>query len=121
MAKQLEIERKIKKLEEDYYAKKLKVTLIELKATRIALHNLITRRAEKDILFTKQIFFELANKPNTEPAYVKPFRWSLSGFNYLGIKITSQIKQLYAESLSKESERNTDKMEETSRLIFGQN
>lgn len=64
IAKQLEIERKIKRLEEDFYATKLEADLTELKATRIALHNLITRKAEKDILFTKQRFFELANKPN---------------------------------------------------------
>lgn len=64
VAKQLEIERKMKRLEEDYYVTKREVTLIELKATRIALHNLRTRKAEKDILFTKQKFFELANKPN---------------------------------------------------------
>lgn len=42
IAKQLEIEREIKKLEGDFYATKSEATLTELKATRIALHNLIT-------------------------------------------------------------------------------
>lgn len=30
----------------------------------------------------------LLNNNNTEPAYVKPFCWAPSGFNYLGGKIT---------------------------------
>uniref|UniRef100_A0A665UG82 Endonuclease/exonuclease/phosphatase domain-containing protein n=1 Tax=Echeneis naucrates TaxID=173247 RepID=A0A665UG82_ECHNA len=49
VAKQFEIERKIKRLEEDYYVTKREVTLIEMKATRIALHNLVIRK-----LFYKQ-------------------------------------------------------------------
>uniref|UniRef100_A0A8C5N7I9 Reverse transcriptase domain-containing protein n=1 Tax=Gouania willdenowi TaxID=441366 RepID=A0A8C5N7I9_GOUWI len=63
-AKQLEIENKVKLLEETYYKTRSEATLIELKSTRTALNNLITRKAERDILFTKQNFFELANKPN---------------------------------------------------------
>uniref|UniRef100_A0A8C5DIG8 Reverse transcriptase domain-containing protein n=1 Tax=Gouania willdenowi TaxID=441366 RepID=A0A8C5DIG8_GOUWI len=63
-AKQLEIENKVKLLEETYYKTRSEATLIELKSTRTALNNLITRKAERDILFTKQKFFELANKPN---------------------------------------------------------
>ncbi len=54
MAKQLEIENKIKQLEEAFYT-------IELKSTRSALHNLITRKAEMDILFTKQNFLACNN------------------------------------------------------------
>lgn len=42
----------------------------------------------------------LNNNDNTEPAYVKPFRWSPSGFNYLGVKITPQMNQLYAENVN---------------------
>uniref|UniRef100_A0A8C5HT91 Reverse transcriptase domain-containing protein n=1 Tax=Gouania willdenowi TaxID=441366 RepID=A0A8C5HT91_GOUWI len=63
-AKQLEIENKVKLLEETYYKTRSEATLIELKSTRTVLNNLITRKAERDILFTKQNFFELANKPN---------------------------------------------------------
>ena len=63
-AEQLEIENKLKKLEEAYYTTKSDAILIELKTTRTALRNMITRKAEIDILFTKQHFFELANKPN---------------------------------------------------------
>uniref|UniRef100_A0A8C5E1K9 exodeoxyribonuclease III n=1 Tax=Gouania willdenowi TaxID=441366 RepID=A0A8C5E1K9_GOUWI len=43
-AKQLEIENKVKLLEETYYKTRSEATLIELKSTRTALNNLITRR-----------------------------------------------------------------------------
>lgn len=42
----------------------------------------------------------LNNNNNTEPAYVKPFHWSPSGFNYLGVKITPQINQLYTDNVN---------------------
>lgn len=64
VAKQLEMEKKIKKLEEEYYAVKSEDVLTELKFSRAALNDLITRKAEKDILFAKQRLFEFGNKPN---------------------------------------------------------
>lgn len=36
---------------------------------------------------------------NIESAYVQPFRWAPSGFNCLGIRVTTQMNQLYAENV----------------------
>uniref|UniRef100_A0A673ATC2 Endonuclease/exonuclease/phosphatase domain-containing protein n=1 Tax=Sphaeramia orbicularis TaxID=375764 RepID=A0A673ATC2_9TELE len=62
-AKQVEIEKK-KQLEEMFYTTKSDAAVIELKSTITPLYNMIKRKAEIDTLFTKQKFFELANKPN---------------------------------------------------------
>ncbi len=64
VAEQLQIEKKIKKPEENYYVTKSDDVLWELKASTMVLNSLITRKAEKDILFAKQRLFELCNKPN---------------------------------------------------------
>uniref|UniRef100_A0A8C6UCR3 Reverse transcriptase domain-containing protein n=1 Tax=Neogobius melanostomus TaxID=47308 RepID=A0A8C6UCR3_9GOBI len=64
LTKQLELEGNLKKLEIQYYKTQASETLSELKHARAALNNLITHKAEKDILFAKQRLFESANKPN---------------------------------------------------------
>lgn len=50
--------------------------------------------------FDKSEIMPLSNGGNTEQAYVKPFCWAPSGFNYLGIKVTPQMNQLYAENMN---------------------
>lgn len=59
---QTTIKRKIKQLEDKYYVTISDDVLTELRTTRVVLHNLITRKAEKDILFAKQRLFEYGNK-----------------------------------------------------------
>lgn len=61
---QLQIEKKIIKLEEDFHRSKSKGVLKELKATRLRLTNLLTKKAESDILFARQRLFKFGNKPN---------------------------------------------------------
>lgn len=61
---QNDLEIKIKRLEEEYYASKSDEVLKELKTSRDRLSDLITRKAEKDMLFAQQRLFEFGNKPN---------------------------------------------------------
>uniref|UniRef100_A0A8C6S5T9 exodeoxyribonuclease III n=1 Tax=Neogobius melanostomus TaxID=47308 RepID=A0A8C6S5T9_9GOBI len=56
LTKQLELEGNLKKLEIQYYKTQASETLSELKHARAALNNLITHKAEKDILFANKDF-----------------------------------------------------------------
>ena len=51
---QSQIEKKIKKLEEDFHRSKSDVVLKELKEAKLLLNNLQTKKAESDILFARQ-------------------------------------------------------------------
>uniref|UniRef100_A0A3B5QWP6 exodeoxyribonuclease III n=1 Tax=Xiphophorus maculatus TaxID=8083 RepID=A0A3B5QWP6_XIPMA len=62
LAEQNKIENKIKKLEEGYILSKSDKILGELKTA--SLSDITTKKAEKDILFAQQKFFEHGNKPN---------------------------------------------------------
>ncbi len=61
---QSQIKKKIKKLEEDFHRSKSDGVLRELKEARLLLTNLLTKKAESDILFARQRLFEFGNKPN---------------------------------------------------------
>lgn len=58
------MEEKIKKPEEDFHRSKSDGVLKELKEARLLLTNLLTKKAESDILFARQRLFEFGNKPN---------------------------------------------------------
>uniref|UniRef100_A0A3B5MBT9 exodeoxyribonuclease III n=1 Tax=Xiphophorus couchianus TaxID=32473 RepID=A0A3B5MBT9_9TELE len=69
LAEQNKIENKIKKLEEEYILSKSDKILGELKTARASLSDITTKKAEKDILFAQQKFFEHGNKPNKYLAF----------------------------------------------------
>ena len=74
MQEQSKLEKEIlKKLEDDFYISKSDEVLEELKATRTLLINLLTKKAESDILFTRERLFEFGNKSNQFLAHQKTF------------------------------------------------
>lgn len=58
------LEIKIKRLDEEYYTTKSDEVSKELKTSRDMLSDLLTRKAEKDMLFAQQRLPEFGNKPN---------------------------------------------------------
>lgn len=64
LAEQTNIENRIKQLEEEYTQSKSQEVLEKLKKDRSLLNDIITKKAEKDILFAKQRLFEFGNKSN---------------------------------------------------------
>uniref|UniRef100_A0A8C5DQC3 Reverse transcriptase domain-containing protein n=1 Tax=Gouania willdenowi TaxID=441366 RepID=A0A8C5DQC3_GOUWI len=53
-----------------------------------------------NINFDKSEIMILDNVIKTEPPYIEPFRWTPSGFNYLGVRIVPQLNQLYSENIT---------------------
>lgn len=115
---QLEIEKRIKKLEEDFYRLKSDDVLKELKEVRSKLTDLITRKAESDILFARQRMFEFGNKPNKLLARLarnSPSKSFISAIHDQddqrqtnNLKINECFKKFYEKLYS--SEMDTDKL-----------
>uniref|UniRef100_W5NNG6 Endonuclease/exonuclease/phosphatase domain-containing protein n=1 Tax=Lepisosteus oculatus TaxID=7918 RepID=W5NNG6_LEPOC len=61
---QLALEKKKSKLEEEFYTAKSEKILIEIKEAWSKLNNLVTKKAERDVLYTRQCLFEKGNKAN---------------------------------------------------------
>lgn len=85
------------------YADDVLLTLTDPTRSLLALIECITEFgliSRYKVNLEKSEMMPLNNNNNTEPAYVKPFRWSPLGFNYLGDKITPQINQLYTDTVN---------------------
>lgn len=61
---QMKLEKKIITIEKEFHSSNSAQLLAELKSLRVQLNQLLTRKADKDILFARQRFFEMGNKPN---------------------------------------------------------
>lgn len=61
---QVKLEKRIITIEKQFHSSKSAELLVELKSLRAQLNQLLTRKADRDILFARQRFFEMGNKPN---------------------------------------------------------
>lgn len=57
---QIKLEKRIITIEKQFHFSKL----VQLKSLRAQLNQLLTRKADRDVLFARQRFFEMGNKPN---------------------------------------------------------
>lgn len=64
IAKQLQLEKQISHLQKQYYISKSEDVLTQIKHIRTLLNDLLTSRAERDVLFARQRLFEMGNKYN---------------------------------------------------------
>uniref|UniRef100_A0A673LI30 exodeoxyribonuclease III n=1 Tax=Sinocyclocheilus rhinocerous TaxID=307959 RepID=A0A673LI30_9TELE len=58
------VEKQISHLQRQYYISKSEDVLTQIKHIWTLLNNLLTARAERDVLFARQRLFEMGNKPN---------------------------------------------------------